>query len=399
MDNIVIVEACRTAVGKFGGSLKPLSAADLAVETMKAAIERSGIDANEIDEVDFGQCRQSSDASNIARYAALKAGIPERAPGNTVMCACASGMLAVREGMDSVLLGQNKTVLVGGVESMTNAIYYLSNVRWGLKAGSTELKDSLTEAQFCSQPADIYGRFNMGMTAENIAEKYGITRTEQDEFALHSQEKAAKAIAEGRFKDEIIPLTVPQGKKQPDLIFDTDEFPRQTSMEALAKLKPAFKPDGSVTAGNASGRNDGASALILTTESHAKELGLAPLARIKAIANAGVDPKYMGLGPVAAVERIMAQTGYTLGDIQLIELNEAFASQSIACIRQLNLEDRMDIINVNGGAIALGHPIGSSGSRIIVTLLHEMCKRKLDLGLATLCVAGGMGMAAIIETV
>ena len=399
MDNIVIVEACRTAVGKFGGSLKPLSAADLAVETMKAAIERSGIDANEIDEVDFGQCRQSSDASNIARYAALKAGIPERSPGNTVMCACASGMLAVREGMDSVLLGQNKTVLVGGVESMTNAIYYLSNVRWGLKAGSTELKDSLTEAQFCSQPADIYGRFNMGMTAENIAEKYGITRTEQDEFALHSQEKAAKALAEGRFKDEIIPLTVPQGKKQPDLIFDTDEFPRQTSMEALAKLKPAFKPDGSVTAGNASGRNDGASALILTTESHAKELGLAPLARIKAIANAGVDPKYMGLGPVAAVERIMAQTGYTLGDIQLIELNEAFASQSIACIRQLNLEDRMDIINVNGGAIALGHPIGSSGSRIIVTLLHEMRKRKLDLGLATLCVAGGMGMAAIIETV
>lgn len=399
MDNIVIVEACRTAVGKFGGSLKPLSAADLAVETMKAAIERSGIDANEIDEVDFGQCRQSSDASNIARYAALKAGIPERSPGNTVMCACASGMLAVREGMDSVLLGQNKTVLVGGVESMTNAIYYLSNVRWGLKAGSTELKDSLTEAQFCSQPADIYGRFNMGMTAENIAEKYGITRTEQDTFALHSQEKAAKAIAEGRFKDEIIPLTVPQGKKQPDLIFDTDEFPRQTSMEALAKLKPAFKPDGSVTAGNASGRNDGASALILTTESHAKELGLAPLARIKAIANAGVDPKYMGLGPVAAVERIMAQTGYTLGDIQLIELNEAFASQSIACIRQLNLEDRMDIINVNGGAIALGHPIGSSGSRIIVTLLHEMRKRKLDLGLATLCVAGGMGMAAIIETV
>lgn len=399
MDNIVIVEACRTAVGKFGGSLKPLSAADLAEETMKAAIERSGIDVNEIDEVDFGQCRQSSDASNIARYAALKAGIPERAPGNTVMCACASGMLAVREGMDSVLLGQNKTVLVGGVESMTNAIYYLSNVRWGLKAGSTELKDSLTEAQFCSQPADIYGRFNMGMTAENIAEKYGITRTGQDEFALHSQEKAAKAIAEGRFKDEIIPLTVPQGKKQPDLIFDTDEFPRQTSMEALAKLKPAFKPDGSVTAGNASGRNDGASALILTTESHAKELGLAPLARIKAIANAGVDPKYMGLGPVAAVERIMAQTGYTLGDIQLIELNEAFASQSIACIRQLNLEDRMDIINVNGGAIALGHPIGSSGSRIIVTLLHEMRKRKLDLGLATLCVAGGMGMAAIIETV
>ena len=236
------------------------------------------------------------------------------------------------------------------------------------------------------------------ITSWEAFEKYGITRTEQDEFALHSQEKAAKAIAEGRFKDEIIPLTVPQGKKQPDLIFDTDEFPRQTSMEALAKLKPAFKTDSTVTAGNASGRNDGASALILTTESHAKELGLKPLARIKAIANAGVDPKYMGLGPVAAVNRIMAQTGYSLNDIQLIELNEAFASQSIACIRQLNIEDRMDIINVNGGAIALGHPIGSSGSRIIVTLVHEMRKRQLNLGLATLCVAGGMGMAAIIET-
>ena len=399
MENkVVIVEACRTAVGKFGGTLKPLSAADLAAEVMKAALERSGLEAGRIGEVDFGQCRQSSDFSNIARFAALRAGIPDTVPGNTVMCACASGMLATRDGMNAILTGQTDIALVGGVESMTNAPYYLSNVRWGLKAGDTALKDSLTEAQFCSQPNDLYGRFNMGMTAENIAEKYGITRLEQDAFALASQEKAAKAIAEGRFRDEIVPLTVPQGKKKPDLLFDTDEFPRATSMEALAALKPAFKSEGgTVTAGNSSGRNDGASAMILMSEETAAQLGLKPLARIRGISNAGVDPRYMGLGPIAATERVMKQTGLTLDDMKLIELNEAFAAQSIACIRGLKLEDRMDIINVNGGAIALGHPIGSSGSRIMVTLLHEMKKRGLDLGLATLCVAGGMGMAAIIE--
>lgn len=397
MDSVVIVEACRTAVGKFGGTLKPYSAGELASAMMSAAISRAGISPELIDEVDFGQCRQSSDHSNIARYAALKAGIPDRVPGNTVMCACASGMLAVRDGMNSILLGQNSVVLTGGVESMSNAPYYVSDLRWGLKAGDTKLKDSLTEAQFCSQPEDIYGRFNMGMTAENIAERYGISRSDQDEFALRSQQKSAEAIASGRFRDEIVPLTVPQGRKKPDIIFDTDEFPRETSMEALAKLKPAFREGGSVTAGNSSGRNDGASALLLMSERRAAELGLSPLARIRGISNAGVDPRYMGLGPVGAVKRVMEQTGLGLDDMQLIELNEAFASQSLACIRELGLEERMDIINVNGGAIALGHPIGSSGSRIIVTLIHEMKKRGLNLGLATLCVAGGMGMAAVIE--
>lgn len=397
MESIVIVEACRTAVGKYGGSLKPLTAADLAAAVMKASIERSGIDSKEIDEVDFGQCRQTSDFSNIARYAALKAGIPEETPGNTVMCACASGMLAARDGMNSILLGQNRVVLAGGVESMTNAHFYLSNARWGVGTGNVELKDSLTEAQACSQPEDIYGRFNMGMTAENIAAKFGITREEQDKFSLDSQLKAAAAIREGRFKNEIIPLTVPQGRKKPAIIFDTDEFPRETSMEQLAKLRPAFKDGGSVTAGNSSGRNDGASALILTSESYAKERGLKPLARIRGIASAGVAPQYMGLGPVYAVDKLMKQTGLTLKDIQLIELNEAFASQSIGCIREMGLEDRQDIINVNGGAIALGHPIGSSGSRIMVTLIHEMRRRGLELGLATLCAAGGMGMAAVIE--
>lgn len=308
MDSVVIVEACRTAVGKFGGTLKPYSAGELASAMMSAAISRAGISPELIDEVDFGQCRQSSDHSNIARYAALKAGIPDRVPGNTVMCACASGMLAVRDGMNSILLGQNSVVLTGGVESMSNAPYYVSDLRWGLKAGDTKLKDSLTEAQFCSQPEDIYGRFNMGMTAENIAERYGISRSDQDEFALRSQQKAAEAIASGRFRDEIVPLTVPQGRKKPDIIFDTDEFPRETSMEALAKLKPAFREGGSVTAGNSSGRNDGASALLLMSERRAAELGLSPLARIRGISNAGVDPRYMGLGPVGAVKRVMEQT-------------------------------------------------------------------------------------------
>lgn len=398
--DVVIVEACRTAVGKFGGTLLPLSAGALATEVMKAAIDRAGIPAGIIDEVDFGQCRQSSDFSNIARYAALKAGIPETVPGNTVMCACASGMLAVRDAMNSIAVGQSDVALAGGVESMTNAPFYVSNMRWGVKAGNTELKDSLTEAQFCSQPIDIYGRFNMGMTAENIAEKYGISREEQDRFALASQQKAAAAIASGRFKDEIVPLTVPQGRKKAPIIFDTDEFPRETSLEALGALKPAFKTEGgTVTAGNASGRNDGASALVLMSTQRAAEMGIRPIARIVAVSNAGVDPRYMGLGPVTATERVLKQAGLTLNDIQLIELNEAFASQSVACIRNLGLEDRMDIINVNGGAIALGHPIGSSGSRIIVTLIHEMRKRGMNLGLATLCVAGGMGMATVIEAI
>ena len=380
MESVVIVDACRTAVGKYGGTLKPLTAADLAVAVMKASVERSGISPDEIDEVDFGQCRQTSDFSNLARYAALKAGIPEEVPGNTVMCACASGMLAVRDGMYSILLGGNKVVLAGGAESMTNAHFYLSTARWGVGTGNAELKDSLTEAQFCSQPADLYGRFNMGITAENVAEKYHISR-------------------EGRFRDEIIPLTVPQGRKKPPVVFDTDEFPRETSMEQLAGLKPAFWDGGTVTAGNSSGRNDGASALMLASESYARHRGLPVLARIRGIAEAGVDPRYMGMGPVFAVEKVMEQTGLSLADMELIELNEAFAAQSVACIREMGLENRMDRINVNGGAISLGHPIGSSGSRIMATLLHEMRRRGMRLGLATLCVAGGMGMAAVLETV
>lgn len=399
MNDVVIVEACRTAVGSFGGSLKPLNAADLSEAVIKGVLDRSGISGEMLDEVIMGQCRQSSDHSNIARYAALHAGIPESVPANTVMCACASGMLAVSNGVNSIATGQNSIVLAGGTESMSNAVFYLSNARWGVGTGTAELKDSLTEAQACSQPIDTYGRFNMGMTAENIAERMSISRQDQDAFAFSSQEKARKAIAEGKFKDEIIPLVVPQGRKKPDIVFDTDEFPRETSPEKLAALKPVFKTGGSVTAGNSSGRNDGASAILLMSEQRAKELGLKPLAKIRAVSTAGVDPRYMGMGPVPATEKALKQAGLTMNDIQLIELNEAFAAQSLGCIREMKLEDKMDIINVNGGAIALGHPIGSSGSRIIISLLYELRRRGLKYGLATLCVAGGMGMATIIETI
>ena len=399
MRDVVIVEACRTAVGKFGGSLKPLLAEDLSLAVMKGAIERSGIDPEEINEVIMGQCRQSSDCSNIARVCALRAGIPESTPANTVMCACASGMLAASNGANSIAVGQNDVVLAGGTEHMTNAHFYLTNARWGVGIGTTELKDSLTEAQFTSQPQEIYGRFNMGMTAENVAERMNISREDQDAFANMSQERAAKAIASGRFKDEIVPLTVPQGPKKDPIVFDTDEFPRRSSVEALAKLRPAFKHGGSVTAGNASGRNDGASILLLMGEEKATRLGMKPLAKIRGIASTGVDPRYMGMGPVPATKKVLAITGLTLDDIELIELNEAFAAQALGCIRDLGIEDRMDIINVNGGAIALGHPVGSSGSRIMVTLIHEMRKRNMKIGLAALCVAGGMGMASVLEMV
>lgn len=397
MKKAVIVDACRTAVGKFGGTLKPLDADELAKEVIQGTFTRTGVRPEVIDEVIMGHCRQTSDFSNTARIAALKAGIPAEVPCNTVMCACASGMLAINNAVNSIVTGQNDIILAGGTESMSNGFFYIPNARWGVGTGTTQLKDCLTEAQFNSQPQDIYGRFNMGITAENIAEKYHITRKEQDEFSLRSQERAHQAISSGRFKDEIVPITVAQGRKLPPITFDTDEFPRDTSIEKLANLKPAFKTDGTVTAGNSSGRNDGASVMLLMNEEKAKELGLTPMAYVRTVVSVGVDPRYMGLGPVSATKKALKTAGLSLSDIELIELNEAFAAQSIACIRQLGLEDRQDIINVNGGAIALGHPIGSSGCRITVTLIHEMLKRGLNLGLATLCVAGGMGMATIIE--
>ncbi len=412
MKNAVIVEACRTAVGNMGGALRPLSALDLADAVIRGCIERSGIDPKEIDEVILGQCRQTSDEPNIARIASLKAGIPESASAHTVMRQCASGMTAIHNGAMQIMCGISDVVIAGGTESMSNAVFYVRNARWGVGTGTTQFVDALTEGQFMSQPQETYGSYNMGATAENVAELLGITREEQDAFALASQKKAVAAIDAGRFKDEIVPVTVPQGRKKDPIVFDTDEFPRRdSSMEKLAKLKPCFniKHDeegrlfndseltGTVTAASSSGRNDGASAVLLMSEEKAKELGLKPIARIIGMGSAGNDPRLMGLGPVAAVPKALENAGITDDDIQLIELNEAFAAQSLGCIKQLGWEDKMDIINVNGGAIALGHPVGSSGCRIIVTLVHEMKKRGLKYGLATLCIAGGMGQATVIE--
>ena len=412
MKNAVIVEACRTAVGSFGGSLRPVSAYDMACTVLKGCIDRSGIDPKEIDEVIMGQCRQTSDEPNIARVAALKVGIPESASAHTVMRQCASGMTAVQNGAMQIMTGVSDVVLAGGTESMSNAVFYVRNARWGVGTGNTEFVDAVTEGQFKSQPEEIYGRYNMGATAENIAESLGITREEQDAFSMDSQRKAIAAIDEGRFKDEIVPMTVPQGRKKPPIVFDTDEFPkRDTSLEKMAKLKPCFnithdaegrlyntkELTGTVTAASSSGRNDGASAMLLMSEEKAKELGLKPIARIIGMGTAGADPKKMGLGPVDAVPKALKYAGLTMDDIQLIELNEAFAAQSLGCIKLLHWEDKMDIINVNGGAIALGHPVGSSGCRIIVTLIHEMKRRGLKYGLATLCIAGGMGQATVVE--
>ena len=412
MENVVIVDGCRTAVGKMGGSLKPLSAYDLACAVMKGILDRTKIDPAIIDEVIMGQCRQTSDEPNIARVAALKVGIPDSVPAYTVMRQCASGMTAVQNGAMAIMSGINDVVLAGGTESMSNAVFYIRNARWGVGTGNTDLVDALTEGQFRSQPQEMYGKYNMGATAENIALTLGITREEQDAFSLESQRKAIAAVDSGRFKDEIVPVVVPQGRNKYPIVFDTDEFPnRTTNEEKMAKLKPCFniKKDaegrvfgtseltGTVTAGSSSGRNDGASALLLMSESKAKELGLKPIAKIIGMGTAGVDPRVMGLGPVQAVPKALKNAGISMDDIGLIELNEAFAAQSLGCIKQLHWEDKMDIINVNGGAVALGHPVGSSGSRIIITLMNEMKKRGVKYGLATLCIAGGMGQATVLE--
>lgn len=396
MKHAYIVEACRTAVGKHGGTLKDMQPEVLGTFAVKAAIERSGINPADLDEVIFGHCRQSSHNPNIARVMSLMAGIPEEVPSYTVMRQCASGMTAIADAAMGIMSEQYDLVMAGGVESMSTAPFYMMGARYGLGTGNAQLFDSLTEVQRRAQPMDKYGDFNMGMTAENVAEKYGITREEQERFALQSQERAAAAIASGRFDDEIVPVYVPQRKADP-IEFKVDEFPKATTLEKLAKLKPAFRFDGkgTVTAGTSSGRNDGASAVILASEEAVEKHGLKPMARIVAMASAGVDPRYMGLGPIPATKKALEKAGLTIEDIGLFELNEAFAAQSIACIKELGLNE--EIVNVNGGAIALGHPVGSSGARIVVTLVHEMKKRGVKYGLATLCIAGGLGQAIIVE--
>lgn len=390
MTNIVIVSAVRTALGSFNGSLAPVSAVKLGATVISEAISRAGIEKFSVDEVVFGNVLQAGLGQNPARQCAVGAGIPVEVPAYTVNLVCGSGMKTVAVAAQSIASGAAGIVVAGGTESMSNAPFVLNKARWGYRMGN----GTVTDVMINDGLWDAFNNYHMGITAENIAEKYGITREEQDQAAYESQTKASKAIQSGAFKNEICPVTIPS--KKGDTVFAVDEFPRAgTTSESLAKLKPAFKKDGTVTAGNASGINDGAAALVLMSEAKAKELGIKPLARIIATATAGVDPSIMGIGPVPASIKALKQAGLSVDDIDLFEANEAFAAQFIAAGRDLKLPKEK--VNVNGGAIALGHPIGASGARILVTLLHALEQRKLHRGLATLCIGGGMGIATIIE--
>ncbi|MFB3168016.1 thiolase family protein [Neobacillus sp. 179-C4.2 HS] len=391
--DIVILSAVRTPVGRYGGALKSLNSGQLGSIVIKEAIDKAGIAASQVDEVILGEVRQTTESSNVARVAALRAGVPETSPAFTVNRLCASGMQAVASAAQQIAFGHANIVVAGGTESMSNAPIYLRNSRFG--GDNPILVDSNTEVG--QQPTEQYGyQLGMGITAEIVAERYSITREEQDVYALESQHRAASAIESNRFYAEIIPVEV-KTKKGPILVTQ-DEHPRpETTIESLAKLKPAFKENGTVTAGNSCGRNDGAAAMVLTSDENANSLGLKPIARIVDWAITGVSPEVMGIGPVPAVKKLLERTNLSLEDIDLFELNEAFASQAIAVIRELNLDKAM--VNVNGGAIALGHPLGASGAKIMTTLVYELIRRQQNRGIATLCVGGGQGMAIMVEVI
>ncbi len=393
MKEAVIVSACRTPVGVIGGALKDVTPQDLGAIAIREAVARAGVDGKLVEEVIMGWSRQSTDAANIARVSSLLAGITEDAAAYTVHRQCAAGLTAISNAAQQIQTGRAEVVVAGGTESLSQAPFYLRNARFGYKAGDGVLVDSLTEAGIGGQPASIYGRFGMGDTAENVAEQYNVTREDQDRFAVQSQERCQRAIAAGLFKDEIVPVEIKTRKGT--VIVDTDEGPRPSTMESLAKLKPVFKKDGTVTAGNSCGRNDAASALVLMSADKARELGIKPMARVVHDAFAGVPPQIMGIGPIASTKKVLAQTGMTIDQIDLIELNEAFASQSLAVIRELGFD--MEKTNVNGGAIALGHPVGATGARLMTTLLYEMQRRKSRYGMVTLCIGGGQGGSMIVE--
>ena len=385
MPAALIIDAVRTPIGRFGGGLLEHSAADLATHVTRALIERNRIPGEAVDEVFFGQVLQGGSSINVARVAAIHAGLAHTACASTVNIACASGMKALDMARQGILLGEGGVYIAGGAESMSNVPYYVHDMRWGHKLFNAEMVDGVMDGLTCS----VTG-MGMGLTAEEIASRTGISRDEMDAWALRSQEKAAAAIAAGKFVDEIIP--VPRKKAEPLAV---DEHPRQTSLEALAGLKPAFKPDGCITAGNASGINDGAAACLIASEEAAAKHGWQPRATIAGSALAGVEPEVMGLGPIDAVRKLCANLGCAAGDFELVELNEAFAVQAVAVIRELGLDEER--VNVNGSGIALGHPIGATGARIVCSLLYEMERRDVKLGLATLCIGGGMGMAMAIQ--
>jgi len=392
MKDIYIVSCCRTAIGNFGGTLKDTSAAQLGTIVAKAAIERAGINPGDLDEVIFGCILTAGIGQNVARQVSIGAGIPVEVPAYTANMVCGSGMKTIIEAARAINAGDAEIILTGGTENMTAAPYIMPAARYGARMGDTKLIDTMVFDGL----TDIFNKYHMGITAENLCDKYGITREELDEFAFSSQDKAQKALASGRFDDEIVPVPIKVKKDFVD--FKVDEFPRATTPEALAGLKPAFKPDGGrVTAGNSSGINDGAAAIIVASGEAVEKFGLKPIAKLVSWGQGGVDPAIMGIGPVPASKQALERAGLTIDDMDLIEANEAFAAQSIAVARDLNFD--MSKVNVNGGALALGHPVGASGSRIIVTLIHEMIKRGSKYGLATLCIGGGMGVATIWERV
>lgn len=392
MPDVFILSAARTPLGKFGGSLASLSAVDLGVVAAKAAIGRAGIQSQRVQESIFGNARQAGGGPNPARQISIRSAIPQEVPAYTVNKACASGMKSIALAYQEILLGNADCVLAGGTESMSRLPFYLEGARFGYRLGNGEVVDGMYRDGFFCPMAQML----MGETAEVLAAQYKISREEQDQLALTSQQRAAKAIADGRFKAEIAPVTLESKKGQ--LIFAADEHPfPEATIEKLAKLLPVFSKTGTITAGNSSGITDGAAAVVLTSEAFVKRYNLKPLARILAVTSAGVDPKIMGIGPVPAIRKMEEKHGMALKDFDLIELNEAFAAQVLACDRELHFDPAK--LNVNGGSIALGHPIGCTGTRITVTLLHEMLRRKAKRGLATLCISGGMGMALALENV
>lgn len=390
MKGVFILSAVRTAIGKYGGSLRDFTAPDLGVIAAQAALARAGVAPDEVHETIFGHARQAASGPNPARQIAVRSGVPVSVPAYTVNQACASGMKAIALGYQEIVLGHAEVILAGGTESMSRLPYYLESARWGARLGHQELVDSMYRDGFFCPLAKLI----MGETAEVLAEQYRIPRDEQDTFALVSQQRAQRAIESGRFRDEIVPITVKE--KKGERVFSTDEHPRfGTTAEMLAKLAPVFTKTGTITAGNSSGITDAAAALVLASDDAMKKSGGTPLARIVDYSSAGVDPRMMGIGPVPAVQKLLKKTNSRLDDYDLVELNEAFAAQVLACDRELHFD--RERLNVNGGAIALGHPIGCTGARIVVTLLHEMKKRRAKRGLATLCVSGGMGMALALE--
>jgi acetyl-CoA C-acetyltransferase len=393
MEQAVIVSAVRTPVGSYGKSLAGISAVELGVVALQAALQRIGIDPAEIDEVILGNVLQAGLGQNPARQVVIKAGLPREVPAFTINKVCASGLKSVFLAAQAVMLGDAEIVIAGGMENMSQTPFALRQARWGYRMGDGDLVDLMIVDGLW----DAFHGYHMGTTAENVARQFGITRQDQDALALASQQKAEAAIKSGRFKDEIVPVMIPQRKGDPQA-FDTDEHPRfGTSLDALAKLKPAFQSDGTVTAGNASGINDGAAIIVVMSATKASRLGLKPMAAIKSYASAGVDPSIMGTGPIPASRKALDRAGWKAEDLDLIEANEAFAAQAI----EVNRAMRWDLskVNVNGGAIAMGHPIGASGARILTTLLHEMGKRGSRKGLATLCIGGGQGAAIVVEKV